>query len=165
MKRFNQLPLVTFFLACASVAGLALAADGWRRSPTPPDSRPFAPPDQWDCRDVVSHLQAHGLEFRAVSTAEHGPCDQNVFLTKTAKTWAELNGTRKVVERLDDWRGTVYCEKIANPGGQDVRFRLWREGGLQLGTFLFFGDPALLAEIAAALARPAPGLMSRATCV
>jgi hypothetical protein len=155
MTRFNQLPLVAGFLVCASVAGLLLAADGWRRSPSHLGPRPFVPPEQWDCRDVVSHLHANGLDYRVVSTAERGPSDRNLYLTKTAKTWAELNGTPKTTESLDDWRGTVYCESMATPNRQE-QIGLWGDCCLRLGKFVFFGDPAMLVEIGAALARSAP---------
>jgi hypothetical protein len=105
---------------------------------------------------VVSHLRGGGLDYRPVSTAQSGDRRRSVFLTKTDKSWAELNGTLKLPERIDDWRGTVYCEKMGAPAFQQVRNRMWGDCCLHLGSFVFFGDPGMLVEIAAAMAQSAP---------
>jgi hypothetical protein len=138
-----------------AAAVVLLGGDGYRRISTA-GPHPFQPPDSWDCRDVVSHLRGGGLDYRPVSTAESGDCRRSVFLTKTDKTWEALNGTLKLPERIDAWRGTVYCEKMGSPELQEGRNRTWGDCCLQLGAFVFFGDPAMLVEIAAALARSAP---------
>jgi hypothetical protein len=142
-----------FCLPALLVTALSLAAvDHWRpRSAAPRHDLP----EQWqDCRDVVSHLRGCGLDYRAVSTAQAGDCRRSVYLTKTAKTWAELNATPRFTERLDEWRGTVFCEKMAAPALQEECNRVWGDGCLQLGSFVFFGDAALLAEIEQSLATP-----------
>jgi hypothetical protein len=156
MQRLNQLPLVACFLGLASVAGVFLAVGSWRKPPALSTSQPVGFPERWDCRDLVGHLHASGLQFRAVSTSEHGPDDRSVYLTKTEKTWVELNGMLKAMERRDDWRGTVYCEKTAFPSQQDTRMGLWGDCCLCLGHFILFGDPAMLVEIGQALARNPP---------
>jgi hypothetical protein len=151
MHLFTQRRL-GFCLPALLLTALGLAAvDHWR--PRHTAARPDLP-EQWDCRDVLSHLRGSGLDYRAVSTARSGDCRRSVFLTKTDKTWAELNATPKFPERLDDWRGTVYCEKMGAPALQQGRNQMWGESCLQLGAFVFFGDAALLAEIEESLATP-----------
>src|SRR5437016_1472675 len=112
MKVFTQRSL-GFCVPAMLITALGLAAvDHWRprHAPQRPDL-----PEQWDCRDLVNHLRGSGLDFRTVSTARSGDYRRSAFLTKTDKSWAELNATPKFPERLDDWRGTVYCEKTGAP--------------------------------------------------
>jgi hypothetical protein len=155
MNRLIQLPLLTSFLTFVLVGGSLVIVDGCRRGLLQ-DVRPVQQIDTWDCQDLVRHLHSAGLVYQVVSTAQTGPCDQSVYLTKTEKRWADLNNAPKVRENIDAWRGTVYCEKMAKPWQRREQVQAWGDCGLQIGSFVFFGDPEMLVEIECSLARSSP---------
>jgi hypothetical protein len=62
----------------------------------------------------------------------------------------------KVRERIDAWLGIVYCEKTAEPWQRQEQIGEWGNCCLRIGSFVFFGDRDMLAEIEASLARPVP---------
>jgi hypothetical protein len=156
MKRLIHLPLATCFLVCVFV-GAGLLAVGEGRRCIFGEVQPAPPMEGWDCRDVVNHLRSTGLDYQVVSTSENGPCAHSVFLTKTDKNWLELNQTAKSRERIDAWKDTVYCERLAEPWLRQEQIRQWGDCCLQIGSFVFFGDRDMLAEIESSLARPARG--------
>jgi hypothetical protein len=153
MKRLTHLS--TCFLACLCAGAGLLVIDECRRSPLR-GIKPTPQLEGWDCRDVVNHLRSTGLDYQVVSTSADGPRDQSVYLTKSAKPWSELNTTLKVRECIDAWRGAVYCEKVASAMQRREQVKEWGDCCLQIGSFVFFGDRDMLAEIASSLAQPAP---------
>jgi hypothetical protein len=138
-----------------SLAALALlAAWGWR----PTDDGPTAAtPDVagWDVPRMAEHLRSRGLAFRLIPGDEPGVnAASSAYLTTTAKTWRELNALPKVRERIGDWQGTLHCERVNQPGARALQIQRWGDCCLEVGPFVFFGDPALLARVRAALRPP-----------
>ena len=105
----------------------------------------------WDIARLVRHLNGRGLELRRLSTSRAGMSANNAFLTTTAVSGEQTQRLWKVAERLDDWRGVVYCEKITDPEGRAEQRGLWADCYFERGPFRFFGDPRLLGRIQAAL--------------
>src|SRR5262245_49507992 len=101
-----------------SLAGLSLlAAWGWRHTDDEPTA---AIPDMagWDVPRMAAHLRSRGLTFRLIPGDEQGiNIAHSAYLTTTARTWQQLNGLPKVREQLGAWEGTVYCERVNQPGG------------------------------------------------
>jgi hypothetical protein len=149
MKRLLQLPLAVYFLTCMFVGGGVLAVGEGRRWT---GVRPAERMKEWDCRDLVDHLHANGLQYQAVATSENGSWEQNVYLTRSARPWSELNTALKLREHLDAWRDAVYCEKAPTPSRREEQMRDWGDCCLYIGPFVFFGDRDMLAEIQASLA-------------
>jgi hypothetical protein len=113
--------------------------------------------DHWDLPRLLHHLDGQGLGLREVPVSEAGPFGLNIFLTKTDKSWEQLNDLTKVRERVDQWRGTVYCERVSNLECYAEQIPLWGDCYLVAGRFVFFGDPELLAQIRDALRRSEVG--------
>jgi hypothetical protein len=151
MKRFVQLPMAAYFLVSVFVGGGVLAVGESRRW-----YRPQAPPTEqmkdWDCRDLVDHLHASGLPYRAMSTSENGSWERNVYLTRSGRNWSDLNTAPKVREHIDAWRGAVYCEKASTPWRREEQMRDWGDCCVYIGPFVIFGDRSMLAEIQTSLA-------------
>jgi hypothetical protein len=130
------------------ITALGLAAlDHWRPRPPRPEL-----PEQWDSRDVGEHLRGTGREYRLVGVDSRGLDKGGAFFTETDKTWGELNGLSKTVEHIASWRGTVFCRKIGPTDGWQDQMDRWGEHCLQVGSFMLFGDAAMLEEIAESLA-------------
>jgi hypothetical protein len=107
--------------------------------------------EDWDVPALVEHLHERGVSFRAVAAERDGVIRRSAFLTRTDKTWAELTALPKNGERLDLWEDTVYCERVVPDASRSEVALLWGDNWLDTGTFLFYGDRKLLAEIHGAL--------------
>jgi hypothetical protein len=144
----RALALVAAPLLIVALAGLR----EWRRGGAEARGPDLS---DWDVPRLLEHLRARGMTFRPVSASAKGGATHNVFLTTTDKDWLELTSPPKVVERIDSWQGTLYCERIDHPGSRDVQLALWGDCCLVAGPFLFFGDRAMLAQVRDALGQPA----------
>jgi hypothetical protein len=80
--------------------------------------------------------------------------ENSALRTTTAKDWREFLALPKSPEAIDLWRGTIYCERLNQPGSRDPQVGLWGECCLVVGPFLFFGDRDLLRRIRVALGEP-----------
>lgn len=86
-----------------------------------------------------------------VSTAAFVERPSGAYLTTTDVGFDYLNALTRSRESIDDWRGVVECEIVRNPTSRAER-GIGAEGCyIVVGNFTFFGDPELLARIAAAL--------------
>src|SRR5262249_56438830 len=94
--------------------------------------------------------------LRVVPVPYYGAGDPGAYLTRTALPPERLRELARLPERGPAWAGTVYCEEARARWALGALADTWGEYGLFLGKFRFFGDPALLAEVAAALARDGP---------
>jgi hypothetical protein len=149
----------------ARILGILLLAGfialvGWRRSVSP-----VVAMDRWEVDDLINHLRARGLEFRAVPVGLHGPSGKSVYLTTTDKPREQLNRLFMVPESIADWEGTVYCSQWKESPSLQEGTWLPQFGGYgeRQGPFFFFGDPALRARINAALRAPRTGRRWRGT--
>jgi hypothetical protein len=107
----------------------------------------------WHLPQLVEHLNAHGMGLRVVAVTEtNTPPDANsTFLTTTKRTWKDLTNLLKVTEQIDSWKGTLYCERLHQPGARALQIEMWGDCCLVVGPFLFFGDRELLARVSAIL--------------
>jgi hypothetical protein len=114
---------------------------------------PAADLSGWELPQLVEHLNAHGMGLRVVSvTKTNAPQGTNsAFLTTTKQTWSDLTHLLKVTEKIDTWAGTLYCERLHQPGARALQIELWGDCCLVVGPFLFFGDRELLARASAIL--------------
>jgi hypothetical protein len=117
--------------------------------------RPAPPPAGWDIPQLIAHLEQEGLRLRTVPVRKDGPLSQEVFLTNTERDWSYFNGLGKDPGQIEQWRGTLYCERGgAGRRGLDLD-GLWGDCYLVAGPFVFFGDRELLGKVRAALLIPA----------
>jgi hypothetical protein len=132
----------------ALLAGLLALGLGQRRGGSGP---PGVPLEDWDIPRLLAHLNGEGLRLRVVATQHNGATQHTAFLTTTDKAWAELNRLTRDEKRIDEWRGTLHCER--GPGRDDWASLTgqWGERCLVVGPFLLYGDRQLLARVRAAL--------------
>jgi hypothetical protein len=147
MAGLNKISLRAYWaLPPAVLAGVLLAL--WVGQPkTDP-----APLKDWDISQLVSYLNEEGLGLRVVSTRKDGAVHQTAYLTTTPRDWDDLNRLQRGRTRIDQWRGTLHCER--GPGGEiwaDLA-RQWGDNSLVVGPFLLYGDRELLGRVRAALA-------------
>ncbi len=139
------------FLGLASLAVLLTAR--LSRPAGEEGSRPPLPDTTaWTMADLHHHLEDRGLHLRAAGTWENGPVLRNAFLTREERPWADLGGLVKDPSRIAGWAGVVYCEQAIFSRAREDALVGWGECGLRAGPFVFFGDPAMLAQLRDALA-------------
>jgi hypothetical protein len=118
-------------------------------------SRPqFTDLNGWDLSRVEHHLHDQGLGLRRVDAARMRPMVLCMFLTRTGKSWDQLERAAKSAGLIDEWQGTVYCEKWPDQESRQCQAAVWGDCCLLAGPYLFFGDRAILAEIHQALRTP-----------
>jgi hypothetical protein len=136
-------------LCFASLAGMILLAVAVREHAT---SRRRAERrlHDWDIAQLAAHLNRKGVPVRLVPVSENAPLGSAAYLTTTAKDWDDLNHLMKLPQRIPEWRGTLYCERIRE---NDTSYLLgqWGDQGLKIGPFLFYGDTELLDRVRSAL--------------
>jgi hypothetical protein len=107
--------------------------------------------DGWDVRDVLGYLEGRGLRLHLWPSWPGGDASSNAYLTTAARPPAELFWLPKDTKKMDRWVGVVYCERVLRYEERAGAVRSWGDCGLRAGPFVFFGDPALLSRIRAAL--------------
>jgi hypothetical protein len=149
MPRFPRYGL--FFAALAAMTLLVCSAHKHAVNPASA-TRPI---DDWDFAELAIHLNRMGVEVRLRAVPKIGPVTHSAYLTCTAKEWQDLNQLTKDPKRIQDWCGTVYCERV---GVSDPKHLLdqWGEHCLAVGPFLFYGDAHLLELVRAALSEYVP---------
>src|SRR5262245_16718548 len=131
-------------LACLAAACLGWALYRGAQRPRPAD------PSGWSVPQVADFLARRVPGLRVVPVRDSGVGNVGAYLTRTALPPAGLHTLLRRPERAAAWAGTAYCEeaRASRPHAET-----WGENGLVVGKFYFFGDPALLDEIRAALTR------------
>jgi hypothetical protein len=155
MNRLRKLGMLGWWLAGAGLTA-ALLLCAWTFSRTTEDASVALPDlERWDVPRLSEYLCSQGLHFRLVPTNEGGtPIADNAYLTTTDKSRLELDDQLKVRECIDAWKGTVYCERVYQPGRRDLQIIVWGDCCLVAGPFIFFGDRDLLDQIGKALHLP-----------
>ncbi len=138
-------------LSTALLAMTLLAISLGQRLGNRPVSRQLF--DDRSIPQLADHLNRAGLQVRLQSTIKGGVLGQTAFLTTTNKDWNDLNHLSKTSNRIREWRGTVYCERL---GKGDPVLRQWGDHCLVASPFVFYGDTELLKRIGAILAPFAP---------
>jgi hypothetical protein len=90
-----------------------------------------------------------GLYAAPTSVTAENP--NNLFLSRGPVEWNRLMKLGRFPEHVGDWQGIVVVEPFNPQWNISPLLHGWEDCCLQLGPFLFFGDPALLAEIETAL--------------
>jgi hypothetical protein len=106
--------------------------------------------EDWDICELADHLNCAGLQVKVCSALANGDLGRSVFLTTTDKEWQELNFLFKDPRWIQQWRGTVSCERMGEQ--TDPVLHVFGDHYLVVGPFLFFGDAELLERIRAILA-------------
>jgi hypothetical protein len=139
-----------FGLFFAAVAAMSLLAVSIRKDGVGPSaaSRPIR---DWDIAELAVFLNRKGVEVQLWTVPKNGPLNYSAYLTSTVKEWRDLNVLNKDPSRIQEWRGTLYCERI---GESDVSHLLdqWDDRCLVVGPFLLYGDAELLKRVRIALA-------------
>ena len=132
------------WLAAACVAAVALVTHGPGRRQVPGANRM----ESWVVADMRARLRERLPHFHQTADAADDS-EAGFYLTATPCVWESLNLLPRVPERAARWRGVVHCVRY----GSEIRPAVEEWGGCALtaGPFLFFGDPALLAEVREAL--------------
>jgi hypothetical protein len=98
--------------------------------------------------DFVEHVRERGVQLRVVWGARDTGLYDHLYLTEDPDaTWAFLQSTPRVVERIDRWRGTVWVGHSLPR--EDVTDFLDQLGphGCRVGDFILFGDERILRHI------------------
>jgi hypothetical protein len=135
-------------LIALGLAGLAVGV-GTRKTVPPPAGEPI---QDWDIPKLVLYLNENGLQLRSIPTQKGSDVHTTAFLTTTEREWNDLNRLSKDSRRIDEWRGTLYCERGRGEKQWQALIRQWGDYCLVAGPFLFFGDPQLLDRVHVALA-------------
>jgi hypothetical protein len=119
--------------------------------------RPQTAPDTegWKLADLVEHLQARGLRLQVIwGLRGTGPYDHAYLTEDPDATRASLEGKPRVVERVHQWRGTVWvgCDVPGLDMEEDPA--AWGPNGCRIGHFLLVGDDRLLRRIQDACREP-----------
>ena len=102
----------------------------------------------WQMTDFLEHLQKRGVRLHVVPATEQGRLSEGVYLTEDPDaTRACLERRMKVVERIHEWRGTVWVGRASSWFDAEAALARWGEYGSRIGDFLLFGDERLLRRI------------------
>ena len=102
----------------------------------------------WQMTDFLEHLQKRGVRLHVVPATEQGRLSEGVYLTEDPDaTRACLERRMKVVERIHEWRGTVWVRRADTWFNADELIAEWGEYGCRIGDFILFGDKLLLRSI------------------
>src|SRR5262249_46086293 len=100
----------------------------------------------WKLSDFVAHLERHGLQLHAVPAIKDGPLLGSAYLTEDpGATWDSVHSKVRAVERIDQWRGTVWVgHGFFSAEDEEGILVGWGGNGCRIGDFLLFGDERLL---------------------
>jgi hypothetical protein len=134
--------LRTYGLLLLGLGSIALLTVGLRTRQG--DSGTVVSLDDWDIPQFAAFLNERGLGLRLVSTMKGGDARYTAFLTTTDLEWENLNHLVKDAKRINEWRGTLYCERERGNDNWWLLTRHWGANYLIVGPFLLYGDPELL---------------------
>jgi hypothetical protein len=104
--------------------------------------------------ELTERLRRAGLALSVVPLTDVSP-EEGLYLCERPQSREQLQWLRRAAEYGELWRGVVFCEFNKRLGEvPDEELSRWGEHGMQLGPFVFFGDPALLRRIRQALPEP-----------
>jgi hypothetical protein len=141
-----KLPIGTAHLAslCLLALALALALSAALR----PSSRHKVPAPGWRLAEFIDHLRAQGIQFRVIPDRPDGPCCNAAFLTEDPdETWLSCQKKSKTVERIVQWRGSIWVKRIDRYTDTEGLLWQWGEYGCRIGNFLLFGDKQIVDRI------------------
>jgi hypothetical protein len=141
----DRRPLPSWLLAAVfatSMASVPLTVQALRR--------PIAPPPR-TIAELMTLLHQSDPPLYAVSMTDLSP-EVGVYFCERLQPRQQLQHLHRVPECAGRWRGVVFCGREDRLGEtSEVQLHDWGEHAMRIGSFLFFGDPALLRRIRAAL--------------
>jgi hypothetical protein len=145
MQHFTRYGL--FFAALAAMTLLTVSVRK-HSADSADSSRPIK---EWDIPELAVHLNRMGVEVRLRAVPKKGPLIKSAYLTFTTKEWHDLNALNKDPRHFQEWRGTLYCERV---GEHDSSYLIdqWGDRSMAVGPFLFYGDTELLDRVRTVLA-------------
>jgi hypothetical protein len=143
MPKRNPLPLwivVSIFLAAVTAVPLTcgLRSRSATSPPTVTESRTFT--------ELAEVLSQAAPDLHVVPTMKNGSLEMGFYLCTDARSWEQLTSVSRSYRRADKWQGLVCCERIGH-AFPEWEIQEWGEHAMQIGPFLFFGDPDLLRRI------------------
>jgi hypothetical protein len=101
--------------------------------------------------EFIDHLDAQGIQLRVITDRPDGPCGNAAFLTEDPdETWSSFQMKPKVVERIGQWRGSIWVQRVDRYTDTESLLWQWDEYGCRIGNFLLFGDKQILGRIRSA---------------
>ena len=135
------------FAGFAAMILLAVTVREYGVSPAA-SSRPIR---DWDITELAVHLNRKGVEVQLWAVPQSGPLNHSAYLTSTVKEWRDLNALNKDPRRIQEWRGTLYCERMGERDATQL-LEQWGDRCLIVGPFLLYGDAELLERVRIAFA-------------
>jgi hypothetical protein len=131
------------FFGCGLLAMLLLAQLLDRSQP-----EKALPSEGWTLTDFLEHLDQHGVRLQAIWGARGRGGWEHVYLTTDPDaTYRTMQRKLLMVERIDEWHGTVWVGHVLRGSGSDDDLARWGENGCRVGPFILFGDDQLLRQI------------------
>jgi hypothetical protein len=134
-------PWICISLFLASVALVPLISRSLRR--------PIAPPRT--LAEIAEFLSQNAPDLYVVPSIENRPeCGLYICMHRQPREQlVRLVRNPKVVgtSRLGEWQGIVFLDRLGNLDSLAEELQIWGEHGLQIGPYVFFGDPNLLQRI------------------
>jgi hypothetical protein len=135
---------------CLLSVEVLTAASRWSIWFPPPPDLPVTP-------RTVPQLRSFLRDQLGLDATRCGEKDVNpniLFFSRGPLERDRLMALGRFPERIADWAGVVMVDQV-NPQGENlIVLNGWEGCGFQYGSFLFFGDPALLTEIETVLRGP-----------
>jgi hypothetical protein len=129
-------------VACLGLLALALFAALW------PSSRQAVPAPGWGLAEFIDHLRAQGIHFRVIPDRPDGSLCSKAFLTEDPdETWSSCQKKPKLVERIGQWRGSIWVQRVDRDTDTESLLWLWGEYGCRIGNFLLFGDKQIIDRV------------------
>lgn len=146
-----MLRFMRYGLCFASFAAMTLLVVSVRKHGVNAPHTP-RPINEWDIPELAVHLNRVGVHVQLWAVPKNGPLNHSAFLTSTAKEWRDLNVLSKDPRRVQEWNGTLYCERIGENDATHLLEQWGEDHCLAVGPFLLYGDAKLLERVRAALA-------------
>jgi hypothetical protein len=106
---------------------------------------PAAPPRT--LTELTELLSRDASSLYVVPIVEGNP-EAGIYLCTRSRTRDQLMGLPRAREHAHRWQGVAHCEMVGKMVAVDeYDIQSWGEYGMQIGPFLFFGDPDLLQRI------------------
>src|SRR5262245_27498656 len=78
-------------------------------------SAKLPPTESWTPRDFREHLWRQGVQLYLVPSAQDGRPGAAAYLTEDpGAPWDSLQRKARMAERIDQWQGTVFVERVDN---------------------------------------------------
>jgi hypothetical protein len=130
-----------------TVLAVPLANRALRPAPEPPET----------CHALADLLRQSRPALQVIPANNRG-LENGVYICEHPQSQDQLWARPRAREYAGRWAGLVHCERIgAQREIPERELADWGEHGLRAGRLLFFGDPRLLADIAALVGAEGPG--------